>query len=74
MGIMCTRDHPLTCTDADKYVFWDAFHLTDRTNQIISAYLFKDLKSKFLSCSVIIGGCLVEFRRKRKVAIFMGVE
>ncbi|KAJ6931053.1 hypothetical protein NC652_014535 [Populus alba x Populus x berolinensis] len=48
MGIMCTRDHPLTCTDADKYVFWDAFHLTDRTNQIISAYLFKDLKSKFL--------------------------
>jgi phospholipase/lecithinase/hemolysin len=48
MGIICTRDHPLTCTDADKYVFWDAFHLTDRTNQIISAYLFKDLKSKFL--------------------------
>ncbi|KAH8509193.1 hypothetical protein H0E87_011093 [Populus deltoides] len=48
MGIMCTRDHPLTCTDADKYVFWDAFHLTDRKNQIISAYLFKDLKSKFL--------------------------
>ncbi|KAG5246165.1 hypothetical protein OIU78_021927 [Salix suchowensis] len=48
MGIMCTPDHPLTCTDADKYVFWDAFHLTDRANQIISSYLFKDLKSNFL--------------------------
>ncbi|XP_011044750.1 PREDICTED: GDSL esterase/lipase At2g42990-like [Populus euphratica] len=48
MGIMCAREHPLTCTDAAKYVIWDAFHLTDRTNQIISAYLFKDLKSKFL--------------------------
>ncbi|CAK7346650.1 unnamed protein product [Dovyalis caffra] len=48
MGILCTRDHPLTCTDANKYIFWDAFHLTDRTNQIVSAYLFKDLKSNFL--------------------------
>ncbi|KAF3443365.1 hypothetical protein FNV43_RR13047 [Rhamnella rubrinervis] len=35
MSYLCSKINPLTCTDANKYVFWDAFHPTERTNKII---------------------------------------
>ncbi|TKY56959.1 GDSL esterase/lipase [Spatholobus suberectus] len=34
MSYLCSDKNPLTCTDADKYVFWDAFHPTEKTNRI----------------------------------------
>lgn len=47
MGFLCGQDNPLTCSDANKFVFWDAFHPTERTNQIVSDYFVKHLKNVF---------------------------
>ncbi|XP_022727519.1 GDSL esterase/lipase At2g42990-like [Durio zibethinus] len=44
MGILCNRHNPFTCTDANKYVFWDAIHPSQRTNKIISDNLLRELK------------------------------
>ncbi|XP_010067942.2 GDSL esterase/lipase At4g26790 [Eucalyptus grandis] len=43
MSYMCNQQNPFTCADANKYVFWDSFHPTERTNQIISEHLVKEL-------------------------------
>ncbi|XP_010524116.1 PREDICTED: GDSL esterase/lipase At2g42990 [Tarenaya hassleriana] len=47
MGFLCSHDNPFTCTDADAFVFWDAFHPTQRTNQIVSDYFLSHLKLLF---------------------------
>lgn len=47
MGYACARNNMFTCTNADKYVFWDAFHPTQKTNQIIANYLMKNVFSVF---------------------------
>nr|GLL23041.1 GDSL esterase/lipase At4g26790-like [Ipomoea trifida] len=43
MSYLCDRMNMFTCTDANKYVFWDSFHLTEKTNRIIVEYLMKYL-------------------------------
>ncbi|XP_021758692.1 GDSL esterase/lipase At4g26790-like [Chenopodium quinoa] len=48
MGYMCDQLNPFTCKDADKYVFWDAFHPTERTNGLVAAHLMKKWSTKFL--------------------------
>lgn len=48
MGYTCDRYNPLTCADANKYVFWDAFHPSEKTNSIISDHLVKTVLRKFL--------------------------
>ncbi|XP_019162663.1 PREDICTED: GDSL esterase/lipase At2g04570-like [Ipomoea nil] len=48
MGYGCDQYNPLTCKDAKKYVFWDAFHPTEKTNQIIVDHLMKTTLLKFL--------------------------
>ncbi|XP_074369803.1 GDSL esterase/lipase At2g04570-like [Apium graveolens] len=48
MGYACSRFRALSCEDADKYVFWDAFHPTQKTSRIISDHLFKTVLHKFL--------------------------
>lgn len=48
MGYMCDQDNPFTCADADKYVFWDAFHPTERTNGLVATHLMKKWSTKFL--------------------------
>ncbi|XP_056697502.1 GDSL esterase/lipase At4g26790 [Spinacia oleracea] len=48
MGYMCDQLNPFTCKDADKYVFWDAFHPTERTNGLVAAHLMKNWSTKFL--------------------------
>ncbi|XP_057765589.1 LOW QUALITY PROTEIN: GDSL esterase/lipase At4g26790-like [Salvia miltiorrhiza] len=45
MSYLCDNHNPLTCSDATKYVFWDSFHPTDRTNAIVAQYVF----NKFLA-------------------------
>ncbi|KAK4769863.1 hypothetical protein SAY87_030395 [Trapa incisa] len=49
MGYACNQNNPFTCQDANKYVFWDAFHPTEKTNCIVADYLMKNVLSKFLS-------------------------
>ncbi|CAN4109928.1 unnamed protein product [Withania somnifera] len=48
MGYLCDKLSPLTCTDANKFVFWDAFHVTDKTNHIISDFLMERVFGQFL--------------------------
>ncbi|KZV44821.1 GDSL esterase/lipase-like [Dorcoceras hygrometricum] len=48
MGYACNERNPFTCRDANKYVFWDAFHPTERANQIISDHVVKTALYKFL--------------------------
>jgi len=47
MGYLCSDKSPLTCKDAEKYVFWDAFHPTEKTNRIVSTFLVSKLKANF---------------------------
>ena len=48
MSYMCDPQSPFTCSDANKYVFWDAFHPSEKATQIISNYLIKNSLAKFL--------------------------
>lgn len=47
MGYLCNKLNPMTCSDADKYVFWDSFHPSQKTNQIVSDYLVRNVLSQF---------------------------
>uniref|UniRef100_A0A7N0TAK2 GDSL esterase/lipase n=1 Tax=Kalanchoe fedtschenkoi TaxID=63787 RepID=A0A7N0TAK2_KALFE len=47
MGYMCDKYNPFTCKDADKYVFWDSFHPTEKTNRIVTQHLLPRLLSEF---------------------------
>uniref|UniRef100_A0A5B6YV26 GDSL esterase/lipase n=2 Tax=Davidia involucrata TaxID=16924 RepID=A0A5B6YV26_DAVIN len=47
MGYLCDQYNPFTCTDANKYVFWDSFHPTEKTNRIISDYVVKHVLNVF---------------------------
>ncbi|KAG6420422.1 hypothetical protein SASPL_116949 [Salvia splendens] len=47
MGYACQRSL-LTCTDANKYVFWDAFHPSEHTNKMIADHVIKTALYKFL--------------------------
>ncbi|PON89704.1 Lipase [Trema orientale] len=46
MSFLCSPH--FTCPDANKYVFWDAFHPSEKTNKIISYDLLKTSLAKFV--------------------------
>ncbi|KAL8130721.1 hypothetical protein V2J09_019876 [Rumex salicifolius] len=48
LSFLCNKDTPFTCADADKYIFWDSFHPTDKANRIISEYVTKNYLTLFL--------------------------
>ncbi|KAI8552053.1 hypothetical protein RHMOL_Rhmol06G0234500 [Rhododendron molle] len=48
MGYACDRFNPLTCTDANEFVFWDAFHPTEKTNRIIAQHMVTTALYKLL--------------------------
>ncbi|XP_042507390.1 GDSL esterase/lipase At2g04570-like [Macadamia integrifolia] len=48
MGYLCDQYNPFTCEDANKYVFWDSFHPSERTNQLLSENLLKTSLAPFL--------------------------
>ncbi|KAL3849022.1 hypothetical protein ACJIZ3_010904 [Penstemon smallii] len=47
MGYACAQFSFLTCSDANKYVFWDAFHPTEKTNKIVANHVVKTALYKF---------------------------
>ncbi|KAE8655813.1 GDSL esterase/lipase [Hibiscus syriacus] len=47
-AVLCNRLSPFTCPDADKYVFWDSIHPSQRTNKIVVDELLPRLKQLFL--------------------------
>ncbi|KAL5700102.1 hypothetical protein ACHQM5_025595 [Ranunculus cassubicifolius] len=48
MGLSCNNLNPITCTDASKYIFWDAIHPTEKMNSILSDSTMKTSLSAFL--------------------------
>ncbi|KAJ0045660.1 hypothetical protein Pint_04056 [Pistacia integerrima] len=48
MSYLCNKRNPFTCPDASKYVFWDSFHPTEKTNWIIADHLVKTSLAEFL--------------------------
>ena len=48
MGYLCDNLSPLTCSDADKYLFWDSFHPTEKTNRIVAEEALKTNLAQFL--------------------------
>ncbi|KAE8685903.1 GDSL esterase/lipase [Hibiscus syriacus] len=48
MGYACSRTNPFTCSDADKYVFWDSFHPTEKTNSIVANHVVQTSLATFL--------------------------
>lgn len=49
MGYTCDRYNLFTCKDAGKYIFWDAFHPTEKTDRFIADHVVKTALSKFLA-------------------------
>lgn len=47
MGYMCNTKSLFTCQDANKFVFWDAFHPTERMNRIVADQLMNTTLSIF---------------------------
>ncbi|PPD93653.1 hypothetical protein GOBAR_DD09402 [Gossypium barbadense] len=47
MSYLCDNMNPFTCSDANKYVFWDAFHPTEKTNAILADYVVKTTLAEF---------------------------
>ncbi|XP_011085484.1 GDSL esterase/lipase At2g04570 [Sesamum indicum] len=48
MGYTCSEISLFTCTNATKYVFWDAFHPTQQTNRMVAEHVVKTALSNFL--------------------------
>ncbi|CAL1407258.1 unnamed protein product [Linum trigynum] len=48
MGYACARRSMFTCSNADEFVFWDAFHPTEKTNEIIAKYVVQNVLQKFM--------------------------
>ncbi|OMO83565.1 Lipase, GDSL [Corchorus capsularis] len=47
MSYLCDKMNPFTCSDANKYIFWDSFHPTEKTNFIMADYVFKNVLAVF---------------------------
>ncbi|KAE8703893.1 GDSL esterase/lipase [Hibiscus syriacus] len=47
-AVLCNPHTPFTCPDAEKYVFWDSIHPSQRTNKIVADELLPLLKQQFL--------------------------
>ncbi|GAB4833672.1 hypothetical protein Ancab_031917 [Ancistrocladus abbreviatus] len=48
MGYVCNLNTPFTCPDANKFVFWDSFHPTQKTNHILADYIVHKYLAEFL--------------------------
>ncbi|RWR71829.1 GDSL esterase/lipase [Cinnamomum micranthum f. kanehirae] len=48
MGYLCDKYNPFTCKDASKYIFWDSFHPTERTDQIVAEHVMKTSLAEFV--------------------------
>ncbi|CAL0317602.1 unnamed protein product [Lupinus luteus] len=47
MSYLCSDKNPFTCSDPNKYMFWDSFHPTEKTYRIVSNYLIPKLLATF---------------------------
>ncbi|CAL5190266.1 unnamed protein product [Lathyrus oleraceus] len=48
MGYACSRGSMFSCSDASKFVFWDSFHPTEKTNSIVAKYVMEHVLAQLL--------------------------
>lgn len=48
MGYLCNDWDHKTCPDADKYMFWDSFHPTEKVNRLMAELTVKTSLAEFL--------------------------
>ena len=48
MSYMCNKLNPFTCDIANKYVFWDSIHPSEKTNFIVAEHAIKTSLAAFL--------------------------
>ncbi|KAL8506818.1 hypothetical protein ACS0TY_017636 [Phlomoides rotata] len=48
MGYACDERNPMTCNDANRYIFWDAFHPSEHTNKLVAQHVVNTSLYKFL--------------------------
>ncbi|CAL9060820.1 unnamed protein product [Musa acuminata subsp. burmannicoides] len=48
MGFLCDQWSPYTCEDANKYIFWDAFHPTEKINRMMAKQALRTSLAEFL--------------------------
>lgn len=48
MSYLCNKFSPFTCNDANKYVFWDSFHPSEKTNFIVAQHTHKTSMAEFM--------------------------
>ncbi|XP_074568248.1 GDSL esterase/lipase At4g26790-like [Curcuma longa] len=48
MGYLCDEWSPFTCPDANKYVFWDAFHPTEKVNWLMAKTTLETSLAEFI--------------------------
>ncbi|KAD4178783.1 hypothetical protein E3N88_27374 [Mikania micrantha] len=47
MSYLCNKFNPFTCDYANKYVFWDSIHPSEKTNFIVAEHAFKTTLAGF---------------------------
>ena len=47
LGFLCNKLTPFTCVDADKYLFFDSVHLSQRAYKTIANIFFKFERSYY---------------------------
>ncbi|TQD85736.1 hypothetical protein C1H46_028652 [Malus baccata] len=47
VSVLCTRYSPGTCNDSSKYIFWDSYHPTEKTYEILVPLVFDTQIRKF---------------------------
>ena len=47
LGFLCNKLTPFTCVDADKYLFFDSVHLSQRAYKTIANIFFKVERSYY---------------------------
>ncbi|KAK9077572.1 hypothetical protein SSX86_005909 [Deinandra increscens subsp. villosa] len=48
MSYLCNKFNPFTCETANKYVFWDSIHPSEKTNFIVAEHAIKNTLAGFL--------------------------
>ncbi|KAJ0593575.1 putative triacylglycerol lipase [Helianthus annuus] len=48
MSYLCNKFNPFTCDIANKYVFWDSFHPSEKTNFIVAQHAINTTLAGFL--------------------------
>ncbi|KAI3703013.1 hypothetical protein L6452_28767 [Arctium lappa] len=54
MSYLCTRFSSFICEVANKYVFWDSFHPSEKTNLIVADHIIKTSLARFLNSIILL--------------------